>query len=94
MANKLEQVFEDGQEVYEMTQTQGYEIIQRSINERLTYNDQEIKHLIDNVKGNTNPQTFTQELIRLQSYREGLLFIINQVQVSIDKRDKANKKLK
>lgn len=92
--SSLERQFEDGQEVYEMTQTPGYQLIKATIEERIQYTDNQIKDLISNVQGNTNAQELTQELIKLQSYRSGLIFIINEVDYAIQKRDSANNKLK
>ena len=96
MTESLERQFNDGLEILETIKTPGYKLLEEMIQREITRTQREIDRMnveaVENAE-TTNAQQYLQGIIKLQSRKDGLQYIINQSKILIEKKDKANKKL-
>lgn len=96
MTSNLERQFEEGLEVLETIKTPGYKILEGLIENEILRMDRDIERANKDLvlkAGETDANLFVQGLIKLQSRKDGLRYIINQAKGLIEKKDKANNKL-
>jgi len=88
--------FDEAHEVLEMTQSPGFATLRADIDKQIARIDEDIKLLNEQIiqeAGSVDAHKCIQQLIKLQSRKEGLSYIINQVAFYQKKKSEAIKRI-